>query len=65
MSNRLSQLRRKAKHLGVKIEADRDDYGWGYWLIKDDGSNAGIWPDDNFCVSHDEIAYKLQLYVKE
>ena len=65
MANRLNQLRRKAKTLGVKIEADRDDYGWGYWLIKDNGSNEGIWADDNFCESHDEIEYKLELYAAE
>lgn len=65
MANRLDQLRRKAKTLGVKIEAERDDYGWGYWLIKGNGSGEGIWADDNFCSSRDELAYKLELYAAE
>lgn len=56
----LKELRKQAKALGVKIEAERDDIGWGYWLLKDDDSGEGIWEDENFCVSLEEIYYKLQ-----
>lgn len=49
----LKDLRARAKPLGVTIEADRDDCGWGYWLL-----GTG-WPDENFCTSHDEIETKL------
>ena len=61
----LHELRRFAKPLGVKIEADRDDCGWGYWLIKDDGSGEGIWADDNFCADREEVWWKLQSYRAE
>jgi hypothetical protein len=49
----LKALRTRAAKIGVMIEADRDDYGWSYWLL-----NTG-WSDDNFCVDHDEIETKL------
>jgi hypothetical protein len=55
----LNELRKKAKALGVKIEADRDDTGWGYWLLKDDGSGEGVWDDENFCSSLEEVSFKL------
>ena len=55
----LKELRKKAKALGVKIEADRDDTGWGYWLMKDDGSGQGVFDDNNFCASLEEVAYML------
>lgn len=55
----LKELRAYAATLGITIEAERDDYGWGYWLI-----GTG-WPDDNFCVDHDEILYKLQKFSAE
>lgn len=61
-SNELNTLRKYAKTLGVKVEAERDDMGWGYWLLKDDGSGKGIFEDDNFCTSYDEILYKLSSY---
>jgi hypothetical protein len=54
----LKSLRKRAKLLGVIIEADRDDTGWGYWLLNP-VTREGVWPDDNFCTSHDEISSKL------
>jgi hypothetical protein len=54
----LASLRKRAKVLGVLIEADRDDTGWGYWLLNPVTRN-GVWADDNFCTSHDEISGKL------
>lgn len=55
----LKELRKQAKALGVKIEAERDDTGWGYWLLKDNGSGEGVWADDNFCTNLEEVSYKL------
>ena len=55
----LKSLRKRAKALGVTIETDRDDMGWGYWLI-----GTG-WDDDNFCVDHDEIDRKLDRIEEE
>ena len=49
----LKNLRKRAKALGVTIEAERDDMGWGYWL-----QGTG-WDDNNFCVDHAEIEDKL------
>ena len=51
----LKELRKRAKKLNVTIEAVQDDVGWGYWL---DGTGC---EDNNFCTSHDEIEYKLEL----
>ena len=59
---KLNELRKIAKGLGVRIETERDDYGWGYWLIKNDGSGEGIWSDENFCTSLYEVLYKLEIY---
>jgi len=64
MANRLNQLRRKAETLGVKIEAERDDYGWGYWLVNAK-TGGGVIAGDDFCESHEEIEYKLELYAAE
>jgi len=55
----LKDLRARAKAIGIRIEADRDDTGWGYWLI-DAKTNEGPWADDNFSTSHDELADKLR-----
>lgn len=54
----LKKLRKRAAKIGVLIEADRDDTGWGYWLI-DEKTQQPVWDDDNFCSTHDEIEYKL------
>ena len=54
----LKDLRARAKTIGIRIEADRDDCGWGYWLI-DANTNEGPWADDNFSTSHDEVDGKL------
>ena len=54
----LKDLRARAKAIGIRIEADRDDTGWGYWLI-DAKTNEGPWADDNFSTSHDEVEEKL------
>lgn len=58
MTTRLEQLRDRARKLGVRIDAERNDSGWGYWLINND-TGEGVWMDDNFCTSHDEISSKL------
>ena len=42
----------------MKIQAESDDFGWGYWLL-DAKTNDGVWEDENFCTSHEEIQYKL------
>lgn len=55
----LTELRKIAAPLGVKIEADRDDTGWCYWLLKADESGEGVFEDDNFCADRDEVYYKL------
>lgn len=51
----LKDLRVRAKAIGIKIEADRDDVGWGYWVI-DAATGEGPWEDDNFSTCHDELA---------
>ena len=61
----LLELMKKAETLGVRIDAQIDDFGWGYWLLKNDGSGDGIWADDNFCTSCEEIAWKLEAYEAE
>ena len=55
----LKDLRARAKTIGVRIEADRDDYGWGYWLL-DDKTGKPVWDDENFCSDHQEIADALR-----
>jgi len=55
----LKDLRARAKSIGVRIEADRDDYGWGYWLL-DDRTGEPVWADENFCADHLEISEKLR-----
>ena len=55
----LKQLRARAKAIGIRIEADRDDCGWGYWLI-DQRTGEGPWADENFSTSHDELEGKLR-----
>ena len=54
----LKDLRARAKTIGIRIEADRDDRGGGYWLI-DANTNEGAWADENFSTSHDEVDGKL------
>ena len=54
----LQYLRKRAAKVGVKIQAESDDFGWGYWLL-DAKTNDGVWEDENFCTSHEEIQYKL------
>ena len=56
----LSALRKRAKALGVVIETDRDDVGWGYWLL-DAATGGGVWADENFCTNRIEIRDKLDL----
>lgn len=63
MTDTLKTLRAKAKDLGVTIDAQRDDSGWGFWLLDSDGN--GLWADDNFCTSHAEIDAKLDQYAAE
>jgi hypothetical protein len=54
----LACLRGRAAQLGVIIETDRDDVGWSYWLL-DATTRNGVWDDDNFCTSLDEVDGKL------
>ena len=54
----LNELRKLAKKRGLEIEAQKDDFGWGYWLIHPD-TREGAWQDDNFCTSLSEVEYKL------
>lgn len=54
----LKDLRARAKAIGIRIEADRDDVGWGYWLV-DAKTGETPWADDNFSTSHSELAGKL------
>lgn len=60
----LRELRQRAAELGVKIDAEKDDEGWGYWLL-DATTGEGVWSDDNFCTSPDEIEWKLDLIENE
>lgn len=64
MTKSLRQLRKIAKSKGVRIEADRDDYGWGYWLLKADDDDE-FFNDDNFCSDRGEVEYKLEQISKE
>lgn len=60
---KLNDLQTYAATMGVRVEAEKDDYGWGYWLVDEDGS--GLWPDDNFCTSLEEVEMKLDAYAEE
>ena len=60
----LKVLRARAKAIGIRIEADRDDMGWGYWLV-DANTGETPWDDDNFSTSHDELDYKLTSLERE
>lgn len=60
----LKELRRIAKGLGIKIDAEKDDFGWGYWLIHPE-TKEGIWEDGNFCTSLSEVENKLNIYAEE
>jgi len=52
----LQALRKRAADLGLTIECDRDDAGWGYWLI-----GTG-WDDETFSTCRFEVASKLDQY---
>lgn len=58
VSIHLQKLRNRATKIGIRIEADRDDEGWGYWLI-DNKTNDTPWDDDNFSTSYDELEDKI------
>ena len=58
VSRRLQKLRDRAAKVGIRIEADRDDVGWGYWLI-DNKTDTTPWGDENFSTSHDELEGKI------
>ncbi len=60
----LKALRARAKAINIRIAADRDDCGWGYWLI-DSQTGETPWADDNFSTSHDELAGKLDELKRE
>lgn len=60
----LTELRKYAMPLGVKIEAYKDCFGWGYWLV-DRQTGDGLWGDDNFCASLEEVEHELYTYEKE
>jgi len=56
----LRKLRQRAKRIDVHVEAERDDYGWGYWLVYPESDNDPL-AGDRFCATHSEIAYKLEV----
>lgn len=58
ISRRLQKLRDRAAKIGIRIEANRDDVGWGYWFV-DVETNDTPWDDENFSTSHDEVEGKL------
>lgn len=57
-SSRLQELRKRAAKIGISIEAEKDDEGWGYWLV-DVETNDTPWDDENFSTSHDELEDKI------
>lgn len=55
----LKDLRKRATELGLTIECDRDDVGWGYWLL-----GTG-WEDGTFSTDRFELAQKIEDYARE
>ena len=55
----LQVLRKRAAKLGLTIECDRDDIGWGYWLL-----GTG-WEDETFSSDRFELAAKIEDYSRE
>lgn len=60
----LIKLRKRAAKLGVSIATQRDDRGWGYWLV-DPITLNGIWEDDNFFTNHGSLALALDSLADE
>jgi hypothetical protein len=58
MKSDFEYLKQRAKDLGVLLDKDDNAFGIGYWLL-DPVTKNGIWDDDNFCISLNEVAWKL------
>jgi hypothetical protein len=55
----LKALRQRAAELGLTIECDRDDVGWGYWII-----GTG-WSDETFSADRDELSDAIEEYARQ
>ena len=49
----LKELRQMADTKGAKVETERYEDGWGYWLLKKDGTD--IYPGDNYHADRDSL----------
>ena len=63
-STKLTDLRNRAKTIGIRIEANEYDVAvngskWGYWLV-DVITGKGPWADDNYCATRSEVKDKLR-----
>ena len=54
----LTELTQWANHLGAHIDEDHIGDEEGYWIL-DGETREGVWEDDNFCTSLEEVTYKL------
>jgi hypothetical protein len=54
----LRELRKRAAELGLTIKCERDDMGWGYWLI-----GTG-WEDETFSTCRSELTNKIEAFAK-
>ena len=54
----LTELTKWANLLGAHIDEDHIDDQEGYWIL-DEETGEGVWEDDNFCTSLEEVTYKL------
>ena len=55
---RLDSLSMRAHMVGARVEAVRDDSGWGFWLLEEDSCET-VWQDDNLSTSLQELEYKI------
>lgn len=56
-------LQRRARRLGINTEVDHSTQPPSYWIVDNDGN--GVWPDDNYCATKDELQEKLERYEQE
>ena len=56
-------LWRRARRLGIDIEVDHSNRPPSYWIVDNEGN--GVWPDDNYCATKDELQEKLDRYQQE
>lgn len=54
----LTDLRAEASDLGVLIDEDHVGDEQGYWLL-DPVTGEGVWDDENFSTSLEEVASKI------